>query len=211
MLIAGAGGFAREILELLLQKGPIDSVYFYDDVNPARLIIYDCYQVVKSLEEAENIFISQPHFCLGVGDGLQRKTFYKSFISKNGKPASVISPFAHLGKNSIHLGEAVSIATGSVLTTNINVGDGCVVNLNCTIGHDSIIGAFTTLSPGVHISGNCSIGEFCMLGTGAVILPGITIGDHVSIGAGAVVTKNIESNITVAGIPATDIKNHKRL
>ena len=35
---------------------------------------------------------------------------------------------------------------------------------------------------------------------------GITIGDNVVIGAGAVVTKNVESNVVVAGNPAKIIK-----
>jgi sugar O-acyltransferase (sialic acid O-acetyltransferase NeuD family) len=210
MLIAGAGGMAKEILEILLQKGYEDTIYLYDDLNPGIIKLCDHYKVLKTINAVEDLFSSKPYFCLGLGDGRKRKTFYEKFIKANGKPFPVISPFACIGKLEINIGSAVCIATGSVLTTHISLGDGCIVNVNCTISHDCTIGSYTTISPGVHIAGNCHIGQFCMIGAGAVILPGIRIGDNVCIGAGAVVTKNIESNITVAGVPAVNIKPQKR-
>ncbi len=44
-----------------------------------------------------------------------------------------------------------------------------------------------------------------VIGAGAVILPGITIGQNARIGAGAVVTKDVPDNTTVAGNPACPI------
>jgi acetyltransferase-like isoleucine patch superfamily enzyme len=76
-----------------------------------------------------------------------------------------------------------------------------LINLNCTIGHDSYIGSYSELSPGVHISGNVKIGESCFIGTGAVVLPGIQIGDNCVIGAGTLVTKNVTNNMKVIGVP----------
>lgn len=46
------------------------------------------------------------------------------------------------------------------------------------------------------------IGKRVFLGANAVILPGVTIGDNVIIGAGAVVTKDIPSNMVAVGNPA---------
>ncbi len=40
------------------------------------------------------------------------------------------------------------------------------------------------------------------IGTGAAILCGITIGEHALVGAGAVVTKDVPADTTVAGVPA---------
>jgi acetyltransferase-like isoleucine patch superfamily enzyme len=77
-----------------------------------------------------------------------------------------------------------------------------LINLNCTIGHNSDIGEYTELSPGVHLSGHTTVGAFTTLGTGAVVLPGITIGQHAVIAAGSVVTKDVPGNVMVAGVPA---------
>jgi maltose O-acetyltransferase len=52
-----------------------------------------------------------------------------------------------------------------------------------------------------------SIGHNVWLGMGAKILPGVIIGDNAVVAAGAVVTKDVQANTVVAGVPATVIKN----
>ena len=42
-------------------------------------------------------------------------------------------------------------------------------------------------------------------------MPGITIGDEVIVGAGAVVTKNVPSNVIVAGNPARIIRENIKM
>lgn len=51
------------------------------------------------------------------------------------------------------------------------------------------------------------VGDNCYISTGVTILGPITIGANVTIGAGAVVTKDIPDNVTVAGVPAKIIKH----
>ena len=46
----------------------------------------------------------------------------------------------------------------------------------------------------------------CWIGAGATILPGVTVGENAIVGAGAVVTKDVEPNTVVGGIPAKLIK-----
>lgn len=51
-----------------------------------------------------------------------------------------------------------------------------------------------------------TIGDNCYIGTGVTILGPVTIGNSVTIAAGAVVTKDVPDNCTVAGVPAKIIK-----
>ena len=59
---------------------------------------------------------------------------------------------------------------------------------------------------GASIAGQVKIGSFSTIGTNATILPNIVIGENVYVGAGAVVTKNLKSNIVVVGVPAKKLK-----
>ena len=44
------------------------------------------------------------------------------------------------------------------------------------------------------------------IGAGVIVLPGITIGENAIVAAGAVVTKDVEKNSVVGGVPAKLIK-----
>ena len=50
--------------------------------------------------------------------------------------------------------------------------------------------------------GKIVVGNNVYIGVNALIMPGVTIGNNVVIAAGSIVTKSIEDNVVVAGIPA---------
>lgn len=56
MLIIGAKGFAKEVLEVLHQQNIDHSLVFYDDVNSHIGVLYDKYEILSSIEEAKKIF-----------------------------------------------------------------------------------------------------------------------------------------------------------
>jgi UDP-3-O-[3-hydroxymyristoyl] glucosamine N-acyltransferase len=107
----------------------------------------------------------------------------------------------------VEIGEGTVICAGNILTTNIELGRHVQVNLGCTVGHDVVMGDFTTLSPGVHVSGHVHFGRRVFVGTGAVILNGspdapLVIGDDAVIGGAACVTRSVEPGTMVVGVPA---------
>ncbi len=107
----------------------------------------------------------------------------------------------------IEVGAGTVICAGNILTVNIKIGRHTQINLDCTIGHDVVMGEYTTLAPGVHVSGWVHFGRRVYVGTGAVIINGtekapVVIGDDAVIGAGAVVTKSVAAGSTVVGVPA---------
>ena len=52
------------------------------------------------------------------------------------------------------------------------------------------------------------IGRKCFIAVNATILPGVHIGNEVIVGAGSVVTRNVPSNVIVAGNPAKIIREN---
>lgn len=138
---------------------------------------------------------------IAIGDGSIRKKIFGEFPN-----LSYICFFKGIEYGENRYGKGTIICPGTILTTNITIGNHVIINLNCTIGHDTEIGDFTTLSPGVNVSGNVKIGELCYIGTNAVIIEKITICDNVVIGAGGVVVKDITEPGTYVGNPVKKIK-----
>lgn len=208
MLIAGAKGFAKEVLEVVCQANPQAVVAFYDDVS-AELpeLLFGKYPVLRTLAEARYWLSKNPQFTLGVGSPNVRRSLAQKLRGVGGVLASTYSPRATIGQFGNQLGAGCNIMTGAILTSDITLAEGVLVNLNCTIGHDCVIGEYCELSPGVHLSGHVELGANCVLGTGAVVLPSVKIGANSIIGAGSVVNKDLEPNVVAVGIPARIIKH----
>lgn len=119
----------------------------------------------------------------------------------------VFPPFyTDFGKN-ISVGENVFINACCHFQDHggITIGDGC------QIGHNVV---FATLDHGLAPEDRkttypapITLGKNVWVGSNATILQDVSIGDNAIIGAGAVVTKNVEANTIVGGVPARFIKS----
>jgi len=208
MLIIGAKGFAKEILQIFSQLDKLTDLFFFDNVTEALPDkLYDQFEILKDFDQVLCLFAkTDNNFVLGIGNPKIRFKLAQKFIELGGTLNTLISPKTDIGCFNTFIGTGSTLMTGVVITNDVMLGEGCLINLNCTIGHDVKIGRYTELSPGVHVSGNCSIGEFCTLGTGCVILPKVKIGNNVIVGAGAVVIDSVADDQIVVGVPARPIK-----
>lgn len=207
MLIAGAKGFAREVLETITQCRLKTEICFYDDVSAdAPEFFFDKFRILRSKTEARDYFKNiDDKFILGIGDPKYRQIFYEKFIALSGKPYTIISPFAKIGKYNNNIGEGCCILTDAIVESNNSIGKGCLIHTAALVSHDVTIGRFCEISPKANLLGGVTVGDFCRIGTASTILPNIKIGTNVVIGAGAVVTKNVDDGRTVVGIPAKPI------
>jgi len=203
MIIAGAGGHARELLGILSEMGQVEDVFFFDDVaaNP-KAPLWNRFPVLRNTTDASRVFQKDPRFIIGVGNPASRKAIYTKLVSCGGSPFSVISPHASIGEFNVRLGEGLNILTQAIITQDVSIDTGTLVHMQATVHHDCVIGKFCELSPGCHILGRASLGDLVSIGAGAVVLPGIHIGEGAVIGAGAVVTKNVEAGSRMKGVPA---------
>jgi sugar O-acyltransferase (sialic acid O-acetyltransferase NeuD family) len=139
---------------------------------------------------------------LAVGTAAVRLRLWDKYCSRSDLSwPTLVHPRADIGPT-VELGTGVCFSSGSIATANIVIGDGALVNLNVTIGHDSRIGRCCVLNPGVAISGGVVLGDGCLIGAGAVILEHVEVGPGSTVGAGSVVTRNVPEGSTVVGVPA---------
>lgn len=210
-----AGGFAREVAWLIQSCNENIELYhiccFIDDNPTIQGKVLNGIQVI-SLEMArkQNPFAN---IIGGVGLPKTRQILVEKAAAAGFGFETIIHPRVERSRW-IKIGIGTVICAGNILTTNIDIGQHVQLNLDCTIGHDVIMGDYTTLAPGVHISGWVHFGKRVYVGTGAVIINGtedkpILIGDDSVIGAGAVVTKNVPPGVTVTGVPAKPMQKKK--
>lgn len=205
IIIAGAGGHALEILDILLVSYPDKKgIYLYDDLNLDKDYL-DGYPILHSLEELKNKKIRKFLFCLGIGNPMLRKKMFEKFKSIGGNFHPVCSKSACVSPSVTSFSfDAMAL---SFISRNVHIGLGTLINTGANVHHGVEIGEFTMVSPRATILGDVKIGSFCEIGANATILPKIKIGDRVTIGAGAVVTGECKEGGIYIGIPAKNILN----
>ncbi|GEN74961.1 acetyltransferase [Chryseobacterium hagamense] len=210
MLIVGAKGFAKEVLEICHINNDLENLVFYDDVNiDVGITLFDQFPILKNIEEAEKYFLTiDKRFAIGIGNPLLRKKILDRFIKVGGVVTSTISSRADIGSYNVNIGEGTNILDGVKISNDVIIGCSSIIYYNSIITHDVKIGDFVEISPDVKILGRASIGNFCQLGAGSIILPDISIGNNVILGAGTVVIKDLPDNCTAVGIPSKIIKQN---
>lgn len=204
MLVIGAKGFAKEVLEVLVQNKDIKDLCFFDDVNTdIGDKLYDIYPVLHTIEQAKNYFThTDSHFIIGIGNPQLRYNISKKFIAFGGVLKATISNQAQIGSHQVHMGLGINIMQGAIISNDVHIGTGCIIYYNAIVTHDVILGEYVEVSPSATLLGRCKINSFSQIGANATILPDVVVGKNVIVAAGAVVTKNVPDNCMVAGVPA---------
>lgn len=207
LAIYGAGGFGREVALLISQINEVERrwkfIGFFDD-HIAKGQQIDGSNVLGGMDDL-NKFDKPIAIAVAIASPSVRKEVVGKIKNKKVEFPSLVHPGANMGNEKNKLGEGCIVAAGCILTTGIHMADFVIINLASTIGHDVVLGQFTAVMPGCHISGNVKIGAASLLGTGACVLQNITLGDQTIVGAGAVVTKSFPDRSKLLGIPAINV------
>lgn len=205
IVIVGASGFAQEI------KWLIDRINF---VTP-------CWNFLGYIDKKANVgnvigddaylhsYSKKLHVVIAIADTALRSRLAEFFRDNRMlKFPNLIDPSVILSE-SVLMGEGNVICAGSILTVGVRLGDFCIMNLDCTVGHEVVMEDFVTVNPGVNISGNVRLAKGVNLGTGSQILQGRYIGANTVIGAGSVVLEDLPNDCTAVGVPAKIIKDRR--
>ena len=208
IVIFGAGGLGREVqwlIERINERKLSWEIMGYIDDGIEKGTVINGYEVLGGTDFLEQ-YNEPVYVACAIGSATIRKRrveeiseFEMVHFPNLIDPSVQMSELVQLGKGNI-------ICAGTILTVNIRIEDFCIINLDCTIGHDDILDSFVTIYPSVNISGNVHIGRCSELGTGTQIIQGIKIKEDSIIGAGSVVVKDLKETGTYIGVPVKRIR-----
>lgn len=208
VIIVGASGHAKVIIDVFERMGTYDILGLFDDNMAKGTEVLD-YQLLGNISEISPFLSKHPHVqvFIAIGDNWTRASVKAQLEEKttNIQWAQAIHPFSHMGKDTF-LGKGIAILAGAVINSQVQLGDFTIVGSNASIDHESQLGDYASLGPGCILGGNVNIGNFSAIGLGAHLIHGLTIGAHTVIGAGSTVLQNFGDNLVTYGTPARKIR-----
>jgi sugar O-acyltransferase (sialic acid O-acetyltransferase NeuD family) len=202
LVLWGASGHGKVVLDVGRSQGSFDSIVFIDDrykeLGPSFLLC----PVLGGLEALPSV--RGCSFLVSIGDNAQRARCYAAAVSQQLAPATLIHRTATIAPSAV-IGGGTVVMPGAIVNACARIGDNCIVNTGTIIEHDCVIGDHVHLSPGVLLGGAVTVGNSAHVGMGAVVLPGVHIGESAVVGAGSVVLKSVPPGATVAGVPSRSL------
>ena len=211
--IFGAGGFGREVHMLIEQinaaKKEYDFIGYFDDgIEKGKLI--NGFPVLGSIAEI-NAYDSPISIVCAVALPATKKSIIRKIDNPLVNYPTLIHPNVLIGNMQYNkIGVGCILCAGVVITVNIEIGNHVILNLACTVGHDTVIEDYCSFMPTVNISGEVLCEEAVYVGTGAKINNQTTIGKNTIVGSGAIVVKSLPADCTAVGSPAKPIKFHNQ-
>lgn len=202
ILIVGAGGFGREVLNWARDTwSDADSkIAGFLSSNPDSLNGHrsglPIFGDPESFEPADG-----DAFLLAIGIPIVRRRIAESLTTRGAKfirlihPTAIIAPTASIGGGCI-------VCPYAIVSDCASVGQFTLLNYASSLGHDATTGDFCVLSPYAALSGGAILGNDVFMGMHASVGPSTTIGERSKITANCAALKDVGNDALVFGSPA---------
>lgn len=208
VIVIGAGGHAKVIIEILREMGyQIDFCVGGND-SPDKCMDIPVLKGDEHLHRlrGEGYSLLFP----AIGENKLRQKLADLALTLGYELVNAISPSSKISSSAI-VGKGVAIMSGVIINAECEIKDLVIINTGASIDHDCYIGQSAHIAPQCALAGNIEVGQYVFLGIGTNVIPNIHIGDNTIIGAGGVVVSDIPSNVTAVGVPARILNKGKQI
>lgn len=209
LVIIGASGFGREVANVVdainKQQPQWNLLGLIDDVLVGKTI--EGFNILGSTKDLLKLS-PKPHVVIAIADTRTRYSLAKNLKEAGYEFATIIDPTVRMGRK-VNIGEGTIICANTLFTTNIEIGKHCILNVNCSFGHDTQVYDFVSIMSHTAIAGDVEIGEGCYFGLNCTCINMVKLGPWSKYGAGSVIVQDMPSNIVAVGVPAKVIKELK--
>jgi sugar O-acyltransferase (sialic acid O-acetyltransferase NeuD family) len=210
LLVIGAGGLARETLELvhaINRAAPTWELRGILDDDPAkRGARVHGVEVVGPAEAADDHPDALVTAAVASPDDPLRRLRLTSRLSlAPERYATLLHPTAVIPE-SARLGPGCIVHAGCVLTADVTLGAHVAVMPAVVLTHDDVVEDGVSFGAGARVAGSVTIERGAYIGSGALIREGLVVGAGAVVGMGAVVTRSVPAGEVWAGLPARRLR-----
>ena len=200
LLIYGAGGHAKSVMELVLQNSRFSIAGIVDDDNRLKgnLVLGIPVLGTRALLPAlikRGVSLAA-NGVGGIIDIAIRVDIFKLLESSGFSFPALIHPRATL-ESSVKVEEGVQVFANAYVGAEAVLHSRCMINTNAVVSHDCEIGSYTHIAPGALLAGHVHVGERTLVGMGVTITIGVRIGSGVRIGNGATVLADVPDKMVI--------------
>jgi sugar O-acyltransferase (sialic acid O-acetyltransferase NeuD family) len=206
LAIIGSGHLGQQIAHYAISDNHYEKVVFFDDFSNEPYS--NGIKILGNSDAIENEFEKQSFDEILIGIGYKhlavRKQLFERFINK--------IPFGKIIHSTSWIDKTATVKEGCVIypccciDAQVVVGQNTLLNISCSVAHDTHIGKHSFLSPRVALAGFVTVEEMCILGINATVIDNINIVSKTQLGGGSVVIKNIEQSGLYVGNPIRFIR-----
>jgi UDP-perosamine 4-acetyltransferase len=211
VVIVGAGGHGKVVLDILREAGVHNVVGFIDadaslagtEVNGVAVFGPPNQLPKLKAKKVKGAVIA-------IGDNRTRRTYAQMLVEQGFELISAIHPRASVSKTAM-IGKNVVIAAGAIVCADARLADSVIVNTAAVVDHECEVGEAAHICPTAALAGRVRIGTEAFVGIGAKVIPCISIGANAIVGAGAVVIGDVPAGATAVGVPAKVVKGFSQV
>jgi acetyltransferase EpsM len=145
-----------------------------------------------------------PRFIIAFADPAEKKRVALALAARGWRAETYIHETAVIGLGA-RIGSGTAIFPFCRISSDCEIGEHVLVNGGSGVGHDAVVGSYSSLLGAVSVNGNVQTGAGVLFGAGSTIYPGKKVGAWATIGMGSVVVRNVAERTTVFGNPARRI------
>lgn len=201
IIIAGAGGFGREVLQWARETWPDRSALmegFLSD-DPRRLDGFSTGVGILSTVVDYRPAIGD-YLLLGIGVPYSRRRVGDRLQACGARFLTLVHPRAVVA-SSATIGEGSIVCPLAVVSDAATLGRHVLVNYHASLGHDAVAGEYAVLSPYATLGGGARIEEETFLGLHASVGPGIRVSSRTKVSANSCVLSDTPPDSLVYGVP----------
>ncbi len=170
VLIVGAGGFGRAVLQALQQRGGSPVLGFLDD-RAGDLAEVDGMPVLGRCGDLGLALARGARLVLAIGRNAERERLALGICGQGLALHTVVHPQAVVAGNA-RIGDGSIVMAGAVLGAGVRLGRGCIVNYGAVLDHDCQLDDFARLGAGACLGGAVHLGARSHVQEGAVVPAG---------------------------------------